>query len=91
MTHGKIPSKVAGRYNLSRDKLDIEVNGSPQPMKLLVSIKGDELTLTENKMMLKLHRVDPSMVKPEISEEEQIRRYLQRRTDAATNASQMSR
>jgi hypothetical protein len=87
MTHGEVPSKVTGRYTLSRDKLKIQFVGSPEPRIVSVSIKGDAMTLTENNITLRLHRVDPSQVKPEGADEEQLLRYLEQRTGTNANPS----
>lgn len=67
-THGEIASKVTGRYRfLSRDKLRIDITGDANPKILLVSLRGDEMTLTENKIVMKLHRVDAAAISPQES------------------------
>jgi len=87
MTHGESASKVTGRYSFpSRNKLKIELTGAPHPMMLLVKISGDQMTLTEGHTApMKLHRVDPSKIKPELSFEEEMRSYLEP-PRAATNS-----
>jgi hypothetical protein len=68
-THGEVASKVTGRYKfLSREKLRIDITGDAHPKMLLVSIKGDDMIITENKFDMKLHRVDASAIRPRESE-----------------------
>lgn len=61
-------SIVTGRYKfVSRDKLQIDITGDANPKMILVSIKGDEMTFTEHKFDIKLHRVQASAIRPEES------------------------
>ena len=65
-SHGEVASKVTGRYSFSgRDKLRIHITGEAQPKEVLISIKGDEMTFSKDKFPIKLHRVDPSAIRPE--------------------------
>ena len=67
-SYGEGASKVTGRYKfLSRDKLQIDIAGDSNPKIIFVSIKGDEMTLTEHKFDMKLRRVDVSAIQPEES------------------------
>jgi hypothetical protein len=68
-THGDVASRVAGRYSLSGGgKLTIQITGAAQPKELLVSISGNQMTITENRGTVKLHRVDPSAIHSSESE-----------------------
>lgn len=60
---------MSGHYSfLSKGKLKIDISGSVQPKIVLVSIKGDEITLTEGKLAVKLHRVDRAKICPAADE-----------------------
>jgi hypothetical protein len=84
-THGAVASKVNGHYSfLSWGKLKIDISGDTQPKIVFVSIKGDEMTFTENKFSMKFHRVDPSKIEPITSFDEEIFRRL-RWSSPATN------
>ncbi len=68
-SHGEDASIVTGRYSLSRGgKLKIQVTGETQPKEVLVSIKGNEMSFTENNHTIELHRVEPSAIRPSDSE-----------------------
>jgi hypothetical protein len=79
-THGEVASKVTGRYSDSGGgKIKIQITGEALPKEVLVSIKGDEMIFTEKNLTMKLHRVDPSAIRPE--SDSQLKQRLWRRNE----------
>ena len=73
--YGPSTKKLTGRFTvLSRDKLRIQINDGSAPRIVLISIKGNEMTLTDQTVPLKFHKVD-SFQWPRETEEEEIRRH----------------
>ena len=61
--HGVGASKVNGRYSfVGHDKVKVDIAGV-NPRLIRVSIKGDEMIMSEGVPTAKLHRGDPSAVK----------------------------